>query len=321
MHPAFVGLKTLAPNSMKTLSRGLSLVTLLVWGALLLYFYFSGRLSFYLIPTYRPLVAAAGFVMLAIAGTLAWGMRPGAAASAGLVLEDRGDEFSSPRRARTMQLLAFAMLVLPVWVAAAVSEDQFGVSAMRNRGIVSDAANLPGKAASTLPPAALAANNPPAPVTAGEPPLPGDAPAANNPPSSDGDPMQYFQKTPDGHFLLEVTELLFAADDDVMRAAMQGKTAEIIGQFMPAKDDASGKRFQLVRMFMVCCAADARPVAVAVEKPAQSAPRAETDKLAELTWTKVVGTIDFPLENGRRVVVLRADKATPTDPPREAMLY
>ncbi len=303
---------------MKTLSRGLSLVTLLAWGGLMLYFYFSGRLADYLIPAYRPLVMVSGFVMIGIAAVLAWGMRPGARDPSALVLEDRGDELAAPGRVKTMQALAFLLLVLPVWAAAGVSKDQFNASAMLNRGIVSDASKLPGK--SNLPaPAANNANNPP-PLAVPEPPLPG-ATANNPPPADSGDATQYLQKTPDGHLLMEVTDLLFAADDDQMRVNLQGKQAEVIGQFMPAKEDASGKRFQLVRMFMVCCAADARPVAVAVEKPAQAAPRAETDKLAELTWTKVVGTVDFPLENGRRVVVLRADKATPTDPPREAMLY
>ena len=294
---------------MKTLSRGLSLVTLIAWGALMLYFYFSGRLADYLIPAYRPLVAISGFVMIGIAAVLAWGMRPGAKDTAGLVLEDRGDELASPGRAKTMQALAFALLVLPVWAAAGVSKDQFNASAMLNRGIVSDSSKLPAKP--TLAPAAMP-----------EPPLPGETPSPNNPPSAaSNDPTQYLQKTPDGHLLLEVTDLLFAADDDALRPALAGQTAEMIGQFMPAKDDASGRRFQLVRMFMVCCAADARPVAVAVEKPADTKMRAETDKLSELGWVRVVGKVDFPLENGRRVAVLHAEKVNPTDPPREAMLY
>ena len=300
---------------MKTLSRGLSLVALLAWGALMLYFYFSGRLADYLIPAYRPLVALSGFVMLGIAAVQAWGMRPGAPNTAGLVLEDRGDELSSPRRVRTVQVLSFAMLVLPVWAAAGVSKDQFNASAIRNRGIVSDATSLPGK--STLPTAA-SASNPPAPAVV-EPPLPGDTPAAIN--SGANDATQYIQRTPDGHLLLEVTDLLFAADDDAMRPQLEGRTTEMIGQFMPDKNDASGRRFQLVRMFMVCCAADARPVAVTVEKPADTTLRAETDKLPELGWVRVTGKVEFPLENGRRGAVLRADKAAPTDPPKEAMLY
>ena len=68
-------------------------------------------------------------------------------------------------------------------------------------------------------------------------------------------------------------------------------------------------------MFMVCCAADARPVAVNVE------PRSRPEDRGEMSWTKVVGTVTFPMENGRRVPLVRADKVTPCDPPSEAMLY
>ena len=89
----------------------------------------------------------------------------------------------------------------------------------------------------------------------------------------------------------------------------------MIGQFMPVKDSTDG-RFQVVRMFMVCCAADARPVAVHALPPSPNATLP-----AEMAWAKVVGKVTFPLENGRRVPLVHADKVTPCDPPSEAMLY
>jgi uncharacterized membrane protein YcgQ (UPF0703/DUF1980 family) len=67
-------------------------------------------------------------------------------------------------------------------------------------------------------------------------------------------------------------------------------------------------------MFMYCCAADSRPIATLVE----------TDRLPdlpEMTWIKITGTPTFPIENGRRVSVLKADKVEKTEPPEEAMLY
>ena len=40
----------------------------------------------------------------------------------------------------------------------------------------------------------------------------------------------------------------------------------MIGQLIPDNvSNANGKRFKLVRMFMTCCAADARPVATLIE--------------------------------------------------------
>jgi uncharacterized membrane protein YcgQ (UPF0703/DUF1980 family) len=81
-----------------------------------------------------------------------------------------------------------------------------------------------------------------------------------------------------------------------------------------ASDNASGHRFKAVRMFMTCCAADARPVAALVE--AEKKP-----EMAEMTWVKITGTATFPIENGRRIAVLKSKKVEATKPPDESMLY
>jgi uncharacterized membrane protein YcgQ (UPF0703/DUF1980 family) len=81
-----------------------------------------------------------------------------------------------------------------------------------------------------------------------------------------------------------------------------------------ASNNASGKRFKAVRMFMTCCAADARPVAVLAES-------AQLPTLPEMTWIKVTGTATFPIENGRRIAVLKAERVEKCSPPEETMLY
>ena len=304
---------------MKSLSRFLSPAALFAWGALMLYFYVSKRLDSYLIPMYRPGVALAGVVMLGIAAAQLYSARLGTQwqLASGLFADDGSDRLTSPTRVWVTQLLAFALLVIPVWAAVGMSKDGFSASAVLNRGIVNDASSLPGK--STVPPT-LAATNPSAAAANSvyEPPLPGATPVpATAATDATADAAQYLKKTADGHILAEVTDLLFASEDDTMRPLFANKTVEMIGQFMPVKDATDGK-FQLVRMFMVCCAADARPVGVAVLPPTgQIAAKAPE----EMTWTKVTGTVDFPLENGRRVPIIHALKTAPTDPPAEAMLY
>jgi len=42
---------------------------------------------------------------------------------------------------------------------------------------------------------------------------------------------------------------------------------------------------------------------------------------AEMSWIKVVGTVEFPIENGRPIAVVKASKVTATEPPEETMLY
>ena len=135
------------------------------------------------------------------------------------------------------------------------------------------------------------------------------APTAEKPPSD------YLVRTPEGNIVAEVLDLLYAAQDNILRQDFEGKNVELIGQFMPdTSNNPGGNRFKAVRMFMVCCAADSRPVATLVE----------ADRLPdfpEMTWVKITGTPTFPVEKGRRISVLKAAKVEKTRPPEEAMLY
>ena len=292
------------------LSRLLSILSLLVWSAVLLYFYFSGRLNHYLVSAYRPLVVVAGFLMLGLAGALLFGLwRSRGKTEPGVLAPDEFSPASGGLRAG--QVLAFLILVLPVATAVAVSSDSFGVGVVKNRGLVTDGANLPGGRAATSAPT----------LAATEPALPGQSPAdlaSNSGSATTLDPSQYLQTTPEGHLMVTVFDLLMAAPDEALRPDFEGRTVELIGQYLPdTRKGSSGDRFNLVRMYMVCCAADARPIAVAVEPPKTTAD----SKPADMAWVKIVGKVSFPVENGARTSVVRAERITPSDPPAEVMLY
>jgi uncharacterized membrane protein YcgQ (UPF0703/DUF1980 family) len=112
-----------------------------------------------------------------------------------------------------------------------------------------------------------------------------------------------------------VLDLLYAAQDNALRVDFENKPVELIGQLMPdTTNNAKGNRFKAVRMFMTCCAADARPVATLVESDTKPA-------LPEMSWIKITGTATFPIENGKRIAVLKAEKIEATKPPEESMLY
>jgi hypothetical protein len=164
----------------------------------------------------------------------------------------------------------------------------------------------------TLPGAVL----PPPPL-----PLPGKETTENKPvtsppapapmPQVAQNPTDWLLRTPDGLIIAEVIDLLYAAQDNTLRADFEGKRVQLIGQFMP---DHGGKpsspelkRFKAVRMWMTCCAADARPVASLVET---SLPL----DFPEMQWVKIVGVPTFPLEKGRRISVLKAERVEKTDP-------
>ena len=59
---------------------------------------------------------------------------------------------------------------------------------------------------------------------------------------------------------------------------------------------------------------DARPVATLVE--ADTLP-----PFPEMTWVKITGVPTFPIEKGRRISVLKAEKVEKTEPPAESMIY
>lgn len=263
---------------------------LLLWGAVILYFCLSGRIVSYLHPSFQWFAFAAGVVLTLL----------GAAA---LIVPDHHgcgcdtacDTACDSHGHHPLGLPSLAVLVVPLLTAATISQDHFSTSTVMNRGMVDHIDDLP--AFSTPIDSA-----PPRPdATIGE--------------GTMMDPALYLQTNSDGQILAETVDLMYAASDDAMRVDFDGREVEVIGQIMPARSgNPSSNRFHLVRLFVMCCAADARPAGIAVE----------TDnpiELPESGWVKVTGRATFPVENGRHKAVLRANNITPTDPPRNSFVY
>ena len=281
----------------KLFSRWLPCATLAAWSSVLLYIYFSGRIQAFLHPIFRPYVLIAGLVMAAMA--VVFVLFPADADCCSSA--ECGHGLS---RLNIGKILTFLILLLPVTAAAIFSPDGFGKEAMLNRGIIDDASGLRPSGAKNTP---LTAPELPLPVNENFP----TAPAASEPPAA----PDYLTRTPDGRIVAEVLDLLYAAQDNALRKDFENKAVVLIAQLMPdATNNSSGKRFKAVRMFMTCCAADARPVATLVESDTPPG-------LPEMTWIKVTGTATFPIENGRRIAVLKADRVEKSAPPEESMLY
>jgi uncharacterized repeat protein (TIGR03943 family) len=301
-------------------SRWLPCVTLATWSAILLTIFYSGRVRDLLAPEFRPGVVIAGVVMGLMA--LVFLLLPvdaGCCSSAEC-------SHSVSRRA-TGKVITFLMLLLPISAAAVFSPEGFSANLVKNRGAITDVSQLGGAvprfnpAPADLPlptkadPAAapqVAALTPPS-----APAAPAEPAAANTKPSQPAEmaPGDYLQRTADGAIIAEVLDLLYAAQDNTLRKDFEDKRIELVGQLMPdTANNASGKRFKAVRMFMTCCAADARPIAALVEA-------ADIPGLPEMTWIKITGTSTFPIENGRRISLVKADKVEKTSPPDESMLY
>lgn len=299
-------------------NRWLPCLTLAAWSAVMLVFYFNGRVKDLLAPPFRPYVLVAGLV-LAFLALIFLVFRADASCCSSA---ECGHSLS---RFATGRFLTFLVLIVPISVAAVFSPESFGKTAIENRGITMDVADLGLKNRRPMapPPLPLPTKNEPATPAPGandfvinQPPgAATPAPTDSQPPASEPSPGDYLQRLPDGRIVAEVLDLLYAAQDNVLRKDFEDKPVQLIGQFMPDKTSADQtKRFKAVRMFMYCCAADSRPIAALVEAdPMPDFP--------EMTWVKISGTATFPLENGRRISVLKAEKVEKTEPPEEAMLY
>jgi len=287
-------------------NRWLPGVTLLAWSAVLLSFYLTGRISSFLIPAFRLNILLAGLGFLAMACCFLF-----LPAVANCCDDERcGHPLG---RRKLGRIVTFLVLLLPIVTAAVCSPRNFGATAILNKGIMTDAQGLIQRKAPqrmpVTPPTAQAAQ-----ATADNPAEP-PAAAATTPATAQTAADDYLPKSKDGNIEVQVIDLLYAAQDTSMRADFNGKTVETIGQLMPADtDNAGGNRFKLMRMFMYCCAADAKPIAALVEAP-------EKPNAAEMAWVRVVGKVTFPIEGGRTIPVLKAISVKQTDPPEETMLY
>jgi uncharacterized membrane protein YcgQ (UPF0703/DUF1980 family) len=304
-------------------------VTLVGIGAILLAFFFSGRLDQYLHPTFRPWTLAAGVVFCLGGVIYALAKTTSACCIEGECIHPNA---GNPWRS----VLAFCVLFVPLAAGAAFSKDSFDRSAVLNRGFVQDVTRLPGgpsiakvaPAQPTVPPEALgndidesasqplpqddsttATNSTTAAKDSSQPSNAADPNVPN--PAADQSSAQYLPKSADGNVALDVTDLLYGETEESLRKMFVGKTVEVTGQYLPGSD---AKKFKLVRMFIVCCAADARPLAVPVEV---SGPL----NVADMGWVKVTGTPVYSQSGERTKVVLNAAKVESTDPPEDAMLY
>jgi hypothetical protein len=133
-----------------------------------------------------------------------------------------------------------------------------------------------------------------------------------------------------GHIKAEVVDLLYAAQEPSTRKDFEGKNVELTGQLVAnktktgAKSTATGS-FKLLRLVMVCCAADAMPVAVKIET------HLPATEIREMQWLKVTGRVRFqPRDKSESdgidygdypEPVVVADSIKKIEPPLEKYLY
>lgn len=279
----------------RILSQLRNALILLLWGTGILWLAGSGRLPTYLHPSLQPFTLGSGFLLILIAGFAIMrlgSMRREAVHSCCCHDDAHGqephhrDERDHHGGEGALVLIAkTVVLSVPILVLLSGNADRFTSTTVANRGVVQDLSKLPSANASAA-------------MTAG------------NAAVQDATPVK-----PGGAMPLQVIDILYALQMPSYREEFEGKEVEMVAQYVPmTTGNPKGDRFQAVRMFITCCAADAKPVGVTVSASA-------IPKIPEMGWIKITGKPTFPMEGGKRTAILEASKIDPCDAPSEPFVY
>jgi uncharacterized repeat protein (TIGR03943 family) len=262
------------------LRRILFSLAVLAWGAALLYFYASGRINVYLAPDFH-LIALAGGLGLVILG----GFNLATAGESADCGHDHGcDETGHDHESSDIHpLLALLIMVVPLGLSIAWTEDSFSGSALNRKGLY----DAPGTLTASMLGQKL-------------------------PEISREEIEKTHTRTPDGFYEFNLMELYFSAGERELQSALEGLAVETQGRWMDEKvNNAAGTRKRLYRLFMTCCVADSRAIPIILEFNGTPPDHPENE------WVKVAGVMRFPLEDGIIQPVLEVERSAVAPPPFE----
>lgn len=272
-------MKAALPPVSLVLRRVVFSLSVLLWAAVMIYFYESGRIVKYLAPDFRP-IALAGGLGLAVLGlfNLLTAFRE---VDCG---HDHGEGEEHDHEGGDMNPLASLILMtLPVGFSAVTTTDSFSQATLARKGLYENV-------------------------------QPSDTPflASAFPAPTREEIENTHSKTADGYLQFSLMELFFATGDRELQDVIGGMQIETEGRIVMEKNDnPNGTRMRLYRMFMTCCIADSRAIPIILEFGK------EPPLLPDNGWVKVAGTMTFPEENGTLKAVLEVTRATAADVPSE----
>lgn len=265
-----------------------------------------------------------------------------------------GHELHDHEQPTSAVLTAVIILTIPLLMAARYSKDSFSTEYLakwgkierqiyqmrlaekrRARAAAAEAAGV--QTAAATPPPAAASTDPNAtgatPSSADSPPSSEEPEAtsptdADTPPTGEGDGgdewgaftmadlERMVPKNEVGNFLLDVPQIFYTAGDEELMAVMEGIPVETTAQVMEETlNNPNGTRLKLFRLFVECCAADARPLSIPIDFGETPPP------YEELGWVKVIGKIHYAEEEGDIIPLINVESMEPTAEPMDMMMY
>lgn len=119
-----------------------------------------------------------------------------------------------------------------------------------------------------------------------------------------------------GEFLLDVPQIFYTAGDRELMEVMEGIPVETTAQLMEETLNNPDKtRLKAFRLFIECCAADARPLSIPIDFG--KAPPEYT----EMGWYKLYGQIHYANENDEIIPMIRIERIEATSEPSDGLLF
>lgn len=119
-----------------------------------------------------------------------------------------------------------------------------------------------------------------------------------------------------GEFLLDIPQIFYTAGDRELMQVMEGIPVEATAQLMEETLHNPDKtRLKAFRLFIECCAADARPLSIPIDFG--KAPPEYT----EMGWYKIYGKLHYANENDEIIPLLQVERIEQTSEPTDGLLF
>lgn len=313
----------------------------LVWAASMLLFYTSGRMPTYLVGRgpfqTQALIAGVGIIIVSLFVILTAGEKEADCGhdhgsdddhdcdhdhphDHGCDHDHHHDHDQQPHHHHEQETpfglaMMLLILVVPVATATVLTPDERTANWYANNGAGSNDVSKARKPTDEQNLSARVARSVATPKTAsGDETEPEDASDAYASFTLDDLKAQVDQNA-NGELMITVPELFYTGGDKVIQDVLTGQGIETVGQVMAEIVNDNGKRLRVFRVFMECCAADSRPLAIPVEF-AEGLPQYK-----EMGWYKITGKMSYREEGGLTVPLLEAETFEKTEEPEDAIMY
>ena len=119
-----------------------------------------------------------------------------------------------------------------------------------------------------------------------------------------------------GDFQLDVPQIFYTAGDKELMDVMEGIPIETSAQLMEETlNNPNGHRLKAFRLFIECCAADARPLSIPIDF-GEAPP-----EYIEMGWYRLYGKLHYVEEEGELLPVLRMERFEETSEPMDELIF